>query len=185
MPESNGSRSIDRPNPQGQSTWRVHRSGTAGLSTAGLELLDALGLTSSQCFVFQVRGGVPRQQTWRRPRSDRLARPSVAESAAWRAFLATVEHQFGLQISTASERIWTTLVSDLGTPPIPVAVVGPEGGLELVWDTGLRRLDVELLREGGLHWFYRDRSTAEHGGTEDEPVADLPRDFLIRLRDLL
>ena len=59
-----------------------------------------------------------------------------------------------------------------------------DGAIQLAWDNGQKYLDVEVLPDGNLHWYFRDRETGEVLGTEDEPIQKLTPEFFSKLAQL-
>ena len=69
--------------------------------------------------------------------------------------------------------------------PLPITQLTGDGALQLAWDNSRRYIDVELLKDGKVHWCFRDRDSEESLGTSDDPIADLPEVFFERLSGII
>ncbi|EKD93558.1 MAG: hypothetical protein ACD_28C00116G0002 [uncultured bacterium] len=79
-------------------------------------------------------------------------------------------------------RLWEALKKFYaGKLPLPLAQSTSEGNIQLAWDLGQFYLEIEVRRDFGLEWFYRDRVTNDLDGTEDEPDFALSNSLISRL----
>ena len=128
-----------------------------------------------------------------RPESLVIVRESAVSlepEQSWKEFLdrlrrprgpATVKH------IAAVRQIWDMLRFALGTRlPLPLTQSTHRGAIQLAWDAGRHYVEIDVLSDGRVEWFYRDRETNTLDGTEDEPVAIIPYAALIeRLKMVL
>ncbi len=125
--------------------------------------------------------------------SSRLLSVSVAlETAetecAWENYLKS----FGASDGPAKGRmletvhmIWQQIKERIANSPLPITQPTAEGAIQLAWDSGGKYLDVDVLPQGGVHWYFRDRVTNEVLGTDEDPVETLPPTFFDKLRQLI
>ncbi len=66
---------------------------------------------------------------------------------------------------------------------IPTTNPGDAGSLQLSWDDGEKYLEIEILKDKRVHWFFRNRGTDERLGTQ-ESEAVVPDEFFERFRTL-
>jgi len=82
-------------------------------------------------------------------------------------------------------KIWTDLWDQIGFRlRVPMTQITSDGAVQLSWDSGRHYLDIDVYPDGSLAWFYRDRTTGELNGTEDNTLRTLTNDLVNRL-DLL
>ena len=79
-------------------------------------------------------------------------------------------------------RVWEALKEYFSEKlPLPLAQSTGEGNIQLAWDLGQFYLEIEVQRDFGLEWFFRDRGTNELDGTEDGPIFSLSNSLISRL----
>jgi hypothetical protein len=109
---------------------------------------------------------------------------SVDPDRPWYRFLdeLQVEHRYSAQHLSRVRDTWEEIRAFVGDRlPLPVTQSGAEGAIQLYWDNKRKYVEVDVLADGTLHWFYKDRSTEARDGTEDEPVRGVPSHLLARL----
>ena len=123
---------------------------------------------------------VPIIQT-QRPRAPRIVSSSATELAtdqerAWLVFLN--ESKRAGRFSDKQIVLARELFASLRAVQKEVPVTGPteSGSLQMYWDTGSRYLEIEILVDATLQWFFRDRQSELTAGTE-RPIAALGSDF--------
>lgn len=87
----------------------------------------------------------------------------------WCAQLASLRGPDGC----LAREMWSKLCRTFQTVPIPQAGPLPDGGFQFVWDRGDHHLEIDVLPDAKLEWFYRNRKTGEVAG-EDVDAGDLP-----------
>lgn len=95
------------------------------------------------------------------------------------------------QVRNEASRLLDALVSEYSSVsrqgelyllPIPVGSWREDGHAMLSWDHGIHHFEAELLPEGSVEWFYRNREGSEPSWeTESEFGANLPDGVLARL----
>lgn len=120
-----------------------------------------------------------------------LQRSSCYESSVrlepdrpWRRYLATLgasELFPRLQIS-AVERIWDALRRQIVDLPVPRTQPTVDGAIQVAWYGNNRVAEIDVLRDGTIEWFFKDRATNMAQGSEDEHLPDVPPEFHPLLR---
>jgi hypothetical protein len=128
------------------------------------------------------------QKSARALRLHSLPRPVAidAESARWLAFLKRLSARAAAGEVSGEQRatllaIWDRALSRQPAMRRPAVGVSAEGVLLASWafaDIPGRTFTLEILRDGSLAWFFRDRTTGNVHGTSDEPERYLPDDAL-------
>ncbi len=112
----------------------------------------------------------------------------VDHSIPWQAYLKSITEPLGSVGSQLLGRVlglWESLRRRLGPDcPLPITQPMGDGAIQLAWDNGQKYLDVEVLPDGNLHWYFRDRETGEVLGTEDESIQKLTPEFFSKLAEL-
>jgi hypothetical protein len=62
--------------------------------------------------------------------------------------------------------LWQLLCDSLGWAPVPQAGPLPDGGFQFVWDRDEHHLEIDVLPERRMEWFYRNRRTGQVAGDE-------------------
>jgi len=109
----------------------------------------------------------------------------IAETEfAWenylKSFAASSDPVAGRMLETV-RAIWGQIKERIANCPLPITQPTAEGAIQLAWDTGGLYLDVDVLPQGGVHWYFRDRVTNEVLGTDEEPLETLPSTFFDKL----
>ncbi len=60
----------------------------------------------------------------------------------------------------------TKVVKLIGIDPTQAAWYEDRDYIQLVWDIENHHLDIDLLIDGTIDWFYRDRTTGDYDGDE-------------------
>ncbi len=112
----------------------------------------------------------------------------IAETEfAWekylKSFAASGDPVAGRMLETVRV-IWRQIKERIATCPVPITQPTAEGAIQLAWDSGGLYLDVDVLPQGGVHWYFRDRVTNEVLGTDEEPLETLPSTFFDKLIQL-
>jgi hypothetical protein len=86
--------------------------------------------------------------------------------------------------AAAAPRLWAR-VRQLQPHLLPPHTgIAEDGSLLMAWDRGHHHLDLEVLPNGTVEWFYLDRASDRAEGEDVEAGGDLPGDFTARLGDL-
>ena len=116
-----------------------------------------------------------------RPPQPRIVSSSATELAtdqerAWLVFLN--ESKRAGRFSEKQIVLAREIFASLRAVQKEVPITGPteSGSLQMYWDTGSRYLEIEILVDATLHWFFRDRQSQMTAGTET-PIATLSADF--------
>jgi hypothetical protein len=64
--------------------------------------------------------------------------------------------------------------------PLPTVTASINGRYHVIWDTGWRLLEVSIYPSNAVDWFYKDRATGAHEGSET-PTTGVP----LRVLELL
>ncbi len=113
---------------------------------------------------------------------------SLDPDRPWRRYIDDLAKGRQFQPHHISEvrRVYDRIKKALGDRlPLPVTQPTHEGALQLAWDTGNEYVDVDVFSDGTLHWYYRNRTTNEVDGTDDDRVRGMPPDLIQRLVLLL
>lgn len=99
-----------------------------------------------------------------------LVAGNTAEETAWLKYLAALTAS--TPAARIAERLWgetrRKILAMTGRRlGVPVTIRGDDASLHLAWDVGHHHVDVDVLSDGSLEWFYRDRSSEILDGTED------------------
>jgi len=66
--------------------------------------------------------------------------------------------------------------------PTPLTQLTNMNAVQLAWDSGRYYLDIDVFPDGTLQWFFRDRSSNELDGTDDDEFLEhVPNPLLQRL----
>lgn len=66
-----------------------------------------------------------------------------------------------------ADQLWVKLTATGIVIRLPLAQSTEEGGIFFAWDEGPHHLDIDLLTNGKLEWFYRHCDSGVHAGDED------------------
>lgn len=91
--------------------------------------------------------------------------------AAWHDFLGRLSVEQGVAPEHIDRLLsfWDKLNKHFGKELLPpLTAVTADGAIQLSWDSGKQYFDIELLPDGCVLWFFRDRDTREIAGTDDE-----------------
>jgi hypothetical protein len=103
-------------------------------------------------------------------------RPTETEIQWYRYLdgLPTVDSSIcGAHIEKVKE-LWHALRRMIGVQiPVPTTAVTSDGAIELAWDNGEEYIDVDVLPDGAVHWYYRHRGKGTTDGTSEEPDPSL------------
>jgi hypothetical protein len=80
---------------------------------------------------------------------------------AWLAHLDGIKEPNG----SLARELWATLEA-FTFPAIPQAGSLPDGGFELVWDREEHHLEIDVLSDRTVEWFYRNRRTEDLAGAD-------------------
>ena len=84
------------------------------------------------------------------------------------------------QVEKAKE-MYASLVSRNPEIRVPCTYITQEQSIRLVWDhDGSRYTEIEVLKDGTVYWYWRNRSTRE-SAANSIPVIDLPEEFLAKI----
>ena len=127
----------------------------------------------------------------------RLVRPyhlvtsAPQESARWEGLLDTLDHPPGRlsreQIAMVRS-IWDRARTRISRLRPPAAGMTEDGEYFLSWNFEDLRgvtLEVTVIADGRVEWFFRDRANSFVTGTEGDPEADLPPVAFSHLRAFL
>jgi hypothetical protein len=113
-----------------------------------------------------------------------LPRPVAidAEAARWQTFLDNLASRVAAGTVPAEQRaallsIWDRAQSRQPALRRPAIGFSSEGTLEVSWsfkDSPAHTFTLEILRDGGCEWFFRDSTTGHSDGTIDTPERELP-----------
>lgn len=87
----------------------------------------------------------------------------------------------GFQVR-AVMRIWQNLTRAVGPLPLPRTQATVGGAIQIAWYSDRYTAEIDVLPDGRIEWFFRDRVTNSVLGTDDEPEKELPVEFLPLLR---
>lgn len=103
----------------------------------------------------------------------------------WRAFIASLANPpcaFDIKHISAVFTRWDELSSYFDKQlSLPLTQPTNAGNIQLAWDKGRHYVEVDILPDGRLEWFYRDRETNELDGTEEEPDSAISEALVLRL----
>ena len=105
-------------------------------------------------------------------------------SVAWSTYLRDLgRHQPSLsrKCISATRTLWAALADELPALPDPETGHSEHGGLQLFWDWGVMHVNADVLPDGTLEWFARNRETGETWGAEGCSVHDAPRALITEL----
>lgn len=105
----------------------------------------------------------------------------------WFEYLAQMSDRGRLttQLMTQVRSIWAELNERLGRRlPLPITTPTDEGTVQLAWNTKTQYVDIEVYPDGSIEWFYRNRTTDEVDGTDDERCLEISDSLLARMRFL-
>lgn len=78
--------------------------------------------------------------------------------------------------------IWFNLESRLGVSlKPPVAGPGGELGFQFVWESQDQYLELDVGPQYQFEWFYKNLTTGEMAGTDEDPVFEPPEELLQKL----
>ncbi len=86
----------------------------------------------------------------------------------WHAHLEGMTEPLG----SLARELWRLLQEVVGEPRVPQAGPVSGGGFQFVWDRDEHHLEIEILADRTLEWFYRNRRTGNLEG--GECALDLP-----------
>lgn len=114
----------------------------------------------------------------------------VREQRAWRMYVDSLlfaPYHLSKEHVAAVLKHWEFLKARLYMQVLhtPVTMVNGDGYVALIWNTETRTFDIEVTPEGKIHWFYRDRTSRETDGTEDDPEREISEEAVTRLRSVL
>lgn len=109
--------------------------------------------------------------------------------ARWLGYLAHLRQQAYDGVVTQIQRtrlleVWTRAVGRFARLRFPAVGRGPDGQLDVSWayvDLPGKAFTVEILPDGRIEWFFRNRDRAIVAGTSDEPDATVPDDAIEHL----
>lgn len=121
---------------------------------------------------------------------DELTKISAYERK-WQAYLHDIG-KFGGEIShdqiTTARVVWRTITSLFGLAA-PLAITQPtsEAALQMAWNRQNEYLDIEILPDCRVAWFYRNRITSSVDSSGEEPidVKHIPPRFFKHLKRFL
>lgn len=92
--------------------------------------------------------------------------------------------RLGPRLPVRGQSFWKRLVAEAGVAvPAPTTAGRSNDGFVLVWDQAEHHLDVDLLDDGTLEWFYSNRRTEFFEGQEGLPSGPgLPEPILRYLK---
>jgi len=96
-----------------------------------------------------------------------------ANDIPWKEYLASaIGSLFSAEVVARARAIQARIGG-----PVPITQCIDDGVLQMAWDNGRQYVDVEIMPDGGFHWYFRDRHQNIVDGSEDEPVQALPQEF--------
>lgn len=105
---------------------------------------------------------------------------------AWLDFLASLraEDRLNLQQAKTACRLWE--ITTQLRAPTAITQLTKEGALQMAWNKQEQYLDIEVLPDCKLVWFYRDRVTGLVEGSGEMPISfgRIPLRFFRRLRSV-
>lgn len=103
--------------------------------------------------------------------------PSINELQKWDNFINNPIDGYPQETTNALRQFWCNLLKQLPNVPLLPGVVDgeEESSLLLVWDIGEHKLDVEVLPNGSIFWFFINRTTKQVEGTDDKPIITIPK----------
>ena len=114
--------------------------------------------------------------------SGRLgAAASLDPDRPWHRFVDELGNRRVAQLHHLSRvrQTWKQIRDYVGPRlPLPVTQKTAEDAIQLYWDTGSKYLEIDVYSDGTLHWFYKDRTTGERDGTDDERELGIPSHLL-------
>ena len=120
---------------------------------------------------------------------DRESSVCLEPDRPWRRYLERLKSPLGLFRPAHVRRvegIWDAVRARLPAPvPLPFTQPTAGGAIQIAWYSPRYSVEVDVLPDGRLDWFFRDRTTGVLAGTDDEPVAELPPEFFSRLASAL
>jgi hypothetical protein len=78
-----------------------------------------------------------------------------------------------------ARELWRMLRAAFAQVAVPQAGPVPEGGFQFVWDEGEHHLEIDILADRTIEWFYRNRRTNDVVG--DDGIHEIPAAFYERL----
>lgn len=107
---------------------------------------------------------------------------------AWRDFLASLraEDRLNSQQAKTACRLWEITTQLAPRAPTAITQLTREGALQMAWNKREQYLDIEVLPDCKLVWFYRDRVTGLVEGSGEIPISfsRIPLRFFRRLRSV-
>ena len=107
---------------------------------------------------------------------------------AWRDFLASLktEDRLDWQQAMTACSLWEVIARLAPRAPTAITQVTQEGALQMAWNKQGQYLDIEVLPNCKLVWFYRDRVTGLVEGSGETPISfhRIPPRFFRRLRSV-
>lgn len=117
---------------------------------------------------------------------DRESSLCLEPDRPWRRYLHGLKQPIGSFSGSqirAVERIWEQLRQQIGARlPLPRTQPMSSGAIQIGWYSDRYTAEIEVLADGRIEWFFRDRITKQVLGTEDAPETRLPAEFLPLLR---
>lgn len=74
---------------------------------------------------------------------------------------------FNSHLADRACAVWSELHGRLPKLPPPDQAGEIDGTFQMVWDLNEHHLEIDVLREGGYEWFYRNRTTGDYCGEDD------------------
>jgi hypothetical protein len=81
----------------------------------------------------------------------------------WRGYLAGLSGPNAILARDLWSKVCASAVVHV---PVPHAGPLPDGGFQFVWDNEPHHLEVDILPDGSMEWFYRNRKTDEFDGDD-------------------
>lgn len=95
------------------------------------------------------------------------------------ALSALAEHGVSLALELQARRVWRLVAAT--HPPTPEVEVVRDEAVRFVWSFHDTYVHLDVLTDGCVEWFFRDRVANSYEGTETTPHDHIPSRFFERL----
>lgn len=92
--------------------------------------------------------------------------------------MTDLHQQWTTYLSThpLAQQLWDKIIAVAPLTKIPAVIpledYADGAVFQFAWDDGPHHLDIDLMEDGKLEWFYRHRDSGEHYGDENMDAVD-------------